>query len=199
MDPRTARQRRRGRELAAQMLSSWDANPGPPADTVARVRELTRASERNLEFAEVLANATWERLDEIDRRLGETTSPYWRENMGRVERSVLRVAVAELLTGSAPPAVVLSEAIEVARRYAGEDSTGFVHAVLDGVVQALAPAPPASSPAPPASSPAPPASSPAAPASTPAPPAPAPAAPAPAPAPPAAASAGDSIPKGGES
>lgn len=137
MDPRTARQRRRGRELAAQMLSSWDANPGSPPATVAGVRDLTRASEAHLEFAEVLANAAWERIEEIDRCLDETTKPFWKENMGRVERSVLRVAVAELLTATAPPRVVLSEAIEVARRYAGEDSTSFVHAVLDGVVKRL--------------------------------------------------------------
>ncbi|MXX87601.1 MAG: transcription antitermination factor NusB [Acidobacteria bacterium] len=137
MDPRTARQRRRGRELAAQMLSSWDANPESPPATVAGVRDLTRASEAHLEFAEVLANAAWERIEEIDRCLDETTKPFWKENMGRVERSVLRVAVAELLTASAPPRVVLSEAIEVARRYAGEDSTSFVHAVLDGVVKRL--------------------------------------------------------------
>ncbi len=140
MDPRTARERRRGRELAAQMLSSWEANPASPPSIVAGVRDLTRASERHLEFAEALAKAVWERLAEIDRRLDETTKPYWKENMGRVERSVLRVAVAELLTGSAPPRVVLSEAIEVARRYAGEDSTSFVHAVLDGVVRQLGPA-----------------------------------------------------------
>ncbi|MDE2660228.1 MAG: transcription antitermination factor NusB [Acidobacteriota bacterium] len=137
MDPRTARQRRRGRELAAQMLSSWDANPESPPATVAGVRDLTRASEAHLEFAEVLANAAWERIEEIDRCLDETTKPFWKENMGRVERSVLRVAVAELLTATAPPRVVLSEAIEVARRYAGEDSTSFVHAVLDGVVKRL--------------------------------------------------------------
>lgn len=137
MDPRTARQRRRGRELAAQMLSSWDANPSPPPATVAGVRDLTRASDTHLRFAEALAHAAWEHLEEIDRCLDETTKPFWRENMGRVERSVLRVAVAELLTGSAPPRVVLSEAIEVARRYAGEDSTPFVHAVLDGVLKRL--------------------------------------------------------------
>ncbi len=137
MDPRTARQRRRGRELAVQMLSSWDANPAPHPDTVTGVRDLTRASETHLEFAEALANAAWERLEQIDRCLDETTKPFWKENMGRVERSVLRVAVAELLSEKTPPRVVLSEAIEVARRYAGEDSTSFIHAVLDGVVKRL--------------------------------------------------------------
>ena len=119
------------------MLSSWDANPASPPATVAGVRDLTRASETHLEFAEALANAAWARIEEIDRCLDETTKPFWKENMGRVERSVLRVAVAELLTASTPPRVLLTEAIEVARRYAGEDSTSFVHAVLDGVVKRL--------------------------------------------------------------
>ncbi len=135
MDPRTARKRRRGRELAAQMLSSWDANPGPPPSTISAVGDLTRASAAHLAFAERLARAVWERIEEIDRCLAETIRPQWRESMGRVERSVLRVAVAELLIETAPPRVVLTEAIEVARRYAGEAAAPFVHAVLDGVMK----------------------------------------------------------------
>ena len=55
--------------------------------------------------------------------------------MGLVEKSVLRVAVAELLIETAPPRVVLTEAIEVARRYAGDAATSFVHAVLHGVLK----------------------------------------------------------------
>ncbi len=139
MDSKTARRRRRGRELAAQMLSSWEANPAPGEQIIRDVGALTRASAAHLEFAGTLARAAWERLPEIDRRVGEATRPWWRDNMGRVERSVLRVAVAELLVGSAPPRVVLTEAVEVARRYAGEASTSFIHAVVDAVIQGFGP------------------------------------------------------------
>ena len=119
------------------MLVAGEQNPAPPPTTVAGVRALTRASERHLEFAEALAVAVWERLEEIDRCLREATRPRWRDRAGLVERNVLRVAVAELLTNTAPPRVVLTEAIEVTRRYAGEAATPFVHAVLDAAIERL--------------------------------------------------------------
>lgn len=135
MNPKTARMRRRGRELAVQMLVSWDANPTDPKLTVIRIGELTRASARHLEAAERLARTVWDRLPRIDACLDRTIHTPWRGKLGRVERSVLRVAVGELLTKTAPPAVVLSEALEVARLYAGEAAVPFVHGVLDSVVR----------------------------------------------------------------
>ena len=137
MDRRAARTRRRGRELAVQMLFCRIANPASAPETIAQVAALTRASQRNLTAARPLAEAVWERQEEIDRCLEETARPYWVRNMGGVELSVLRVAVAEFLIGSAPPRVVLNEAIEVARRFSGEPAAPFVHAVLDGVGRRL--------------------------------------------------------------
>ncbi len=125
------------------MLCSWDANPAPGPEIIRNIAVLTRASEVHLELAGKLATVVWARLPEIDRRVAEAVKPWWRENMGRVERNVLRVATAELLLGTAPPRVVLTEAVEVSRRYAGEDSTGFIHAVVDSLIRNLtAPADP---------------------------------------------------------
>lgn len=137
MDPRAAKRRRRGRELAAQMLASWDQNPAPGEQVIRDVGALTRASAAHLELAGTLARAAWKRLDEIDGRIAAAARPWWRDNMGRVERSVLRVGVAELLLGTAPPRVVLTESVEVARRYAGEGSTAFIHAVVHAVIEGL--------------------------------------------------------------
>ena len=117
------------------MLASWDANPTDPKLTVIRIAELTRASARHLRAAERLARIVWDRLPRIDACLDRTIHTPWRGKLGRVERSVLRVAVGELLTETAPPAVVLSEALEVARLYAGEAAVPFVHGVLDSVVR----------------------------------------------------------------
>lgn len=135
MHPKAARARRRARELAVQMLVSWDANPTDPKLTVLRIGELTRAGARRLEAAERLARTVWDRLPRIDACLDRTIHTPWRGKLGRVERSVLRVAVGELLTETAPPAVVVSEALEVTRLYAGEAAVPFVHGVLDSVVR----------------------------------------------------------------
>jgi N utilization substance protein B len=55
--------------------------------------------------------------------------------MAAVDRNVLRLGTAELLatTPDAPAAVVINEAIELARRYGSKDSPAFVNGVLDKV------------------------------------------------------------------
>ncbi|MEE8584299.1 MAG: transcription antitermination factor NusB, partial [Acidobacteriota bacterium] len=53
----------------------------------------------------------------------------------RVDRNVLRLAVTELLFADTPEAVVIDEAIEIARRFSTEDSAEFVNGILDSVVR----------------------------------------------------------------
>jgi N utilization substance protein B len=61
--------------------------------------------------------------------------------MAVVDRNILRIAVCELLYEPAlVPAIVMDEAIEIAKRYSGEESAVFVNGVLDAVVRGLAPA-----------------------------------------------------------
>jgi N utilization substance protein B len=59
----------------------------------------------------------------------------WRvERMAVIDRLVLRLAIAELLTQPATPAkVVINEAIELARTFSGDDAVPFVNGVLDAV------------------------------------------------------------------
>lgn len=129
------RTRRRGRALAVQMLTSWDANPTAPALTMKRVAAISRANAATVGFAEKLARAAWDHLERIDACLDGAMEPYWRKNLGRVERGVLRIAVGELFSGAAPTAVVVSEALEVTRLYSGEGAVPFIHAVLDTVAK----------------------------------------------------------------
>jgi transcription termination factor NusB len=61
--------------------------------------------------------------------------------MAVVDRNILRIAATELLYEPAlVPAIVMDEAIEVAKRYSGEESAVFVNGVLDAVVRGLRPA-----------------------------------------------------------
>jgi N utilization substance protein B len=51
-----------------------------------------------------------------------------------VDRLVLRLAIFELLyEPSTPPAVVIDEALELARRFSAEEAVAFINGVLDGV------------------------------------------------------------------
>ncbi len=73
-----------------------------------------------------------ERIDETIQRFAQN----WRvERMATVDRNVLRLAVWELIGNSAPPEVVIDQAVELARRFGGEGSPGFVNGVLDAIAR----------------------------------------------------------------
>jgi transcription termination factor NusB len=63
---------------------------------------------------------------------------HWRlERMAAVDRNVLRLGAFELLHGDAPPEVVLDEAVELARRFGGEQSPRFVNGILDAMARRI--------------------------------------------------------------
>jgi transcription antitermination protein NusB len=66
-------------------------------------------------------------------------SEHWRlERMAAVDRNLLRLALYELLHQPTVPAkVVINEAVELAKRYGGEDSGAFINGILDRVRQTV--------------------------------------------------------------
>lgn len=90
------------------------------------------------EFAERLVRGTVAAVDRIDPLLEHQASNWRLERMGRVDRNILRLGAYELLNEpDTPPAVVIDEAIELAKRFSGEQAGQFVNGILDGVRQRL--------------------------------------------------------------
>ncbi|RMG43285.1 MAG: transcription antitermination factor NusB [Acidobacteria bacterium] len=134
--------RRRGREAALRMLYQAELS-GEPAEAVLRAYLNGGLSDRPLEpearrFAERLFRGVDERRDELDALL-RAGSAHWRlERMAVVDRNVLRLALFELLEErETPAAVILDEAVELAKLYGGEESGAFVNGVLDGIRRRL--------------------------------------------------------------
>ena len=76
--------------------------------------------------------------DALDERIGDAAKNWRVERMAVIDRLVMRLAVEELLSHrESPPRVVISEAIELARAYSGEDAAKFVNGVLDAVYRKL--------------------------------------------------------------
>ena len=129
--------RRKGRELALQMLYQWDVSREPVESVIESSSELQTAGDAAREFASRLVEGTVDRVEAIDKILIET-SEHWRlGRMSTVDRNVLRLAVYELLEKAAPPGVVINEALEVVKRFSSPESVAFVNGVLDAVNQEL--------------------------------------------------------------
>lgn len=131
--------RHRAREAALQILYQWEVaksgvdraadtlfdlqwpEPHPPADDVR-------------EFATRLAHDTVERLATIDALIAETSERWRPERMAVLDRLILRMAVCEMdRDRGTPAAVVINEALELARTFSTEDSVKFINGMLDGI------------------------------------------------------------------
>jgi len=77
-------------------------------------------------------------VGELDRRIREHAEHWRLERMAAVDRNLLRLALFELLHyPETPPAVVINEALEIARRFSDKDSVDFVNGVLDAIRTSL--------------------------------------------------------------
>ncbi len=131
--------RRKSRELVLQMLFQADMGK----QTVDQVRhtfwaEHGAASAEVRGFADDLFRVATDRGAEID-KLIEGHAEHWRmERMAAVDRNLLRAGVAEFLGyPETPRAVVINEALEIARKFSSLESVQFVNGVLDSVAKDL--------------------------------------------------------------
>ncbi len=132
--------RRKSRELAMQMLFQGDLGKQTP-DQVRKTFWLAREDESDAEvrgFAEDLYRVATVHAVEIDALIVKHAVNWRLERMPGVDRNVLRLAVAEMLGfKSTPFAIVINEALEIARRYSGPESVGFLNGVLDAMGKEL--------------------------------------------------------------
>ena len=131
--------RRKSRELALQML--YQADLGEQAsDEVRRTFWKGRGEvEREVQgFADDIFRVAQDRSTEIN-KLIQSHAENWRmDRMAAVDRNVLRAAVAELLGfPQTPRAVVINEAIEIARKFSSPESAQFINGVLDSIGKEL--------------------------------------------------------------
>jgi N utilization substance protein B len=96
------------------------------------------AEPQGREFADAAVRGAVEQRERVD-DLIRSASTNWRlERMTRVDRNLLRLAAWELLVRTdIPRAVILDEAIELAKRFGGEESSSFVNGVLDRIAEDL--------------------------------------------------------------
>jgi N utilization substance protein B len=132
-------QRHRAREAALQILYQWDVAGGdveraaetffalqwpdadPPADSVR-------------DFASALARDTVAAIAAIDPLIAGTAERWRPERMAILDRLILRMAICEMLRDpDTPGAVVINEALELARTFSTEESVKFINGMLDAI------------------------------------------------------------------
>ena len=86
------------------------------------------------EHRKLISDTTWlieDKLPEIDKKIEELSVGWKKERIGKVELTILRLAIYEALYDDDVPAgVAINEAIELAKKYGGDDSPSFVNGIL---------------------------------------------------------------------
>ncbi len=127
--------RRVGREQALQALYAVGVGARDPAEAIDEiVGESSNAEHRA--FVRELVLGTIEFTPEADRVIAPLLESWAIERLPVVDRCILRMGTFELCRRpELPPAVVINEAVELAKKFSTEDSGRFVNGVLSAVVR----------------------------------------------------------------
>ena len=124
--------RRKSREQAFALLFEKSFNDLPVMDLAEGAQD---ARELIIEpFALTLAQGAEEKLAEIDARIDDFSHKWSRNRISRVALAVLRLAVYEMLYDEdTPVSVAINEAVELAKKFGGDEDSSFVNGVLGGI------------------------------------------------------------------
>ena len=133
--------RHRAREAALQSLYFWEVGQTDAARALETYFEVHQpdASEDVRSFARELALGTAADVTALDALIQQHSANWRLERLAVIDRLILRLGAWELQhVGDTPPAVVLNEALELARTFSTDDAVKFVNGVLDSIRKSLA-------------------------------------------------------------
>lgn len=127
-----------GREAALKILFGVEATDADVEGAIALFWREFGGDPEARPYADEAARGVIAKRAELDETI-RLASDHWRiERMTRVDRNVLRLGTWELLQKSdVPRAVILDEAVELAKRYGSEESGAFVNGVLNQIAENL--------------------------------------------------------------
>lgn len=127
----------RARARALQALYAWDVRGGDLDRVAAQLWDDLAVAPEEREMAGRLVRIVLREGDRLDDAIRDVTTNWRLERLGAIERSILRLAAAELEAGETPPRVVIQEAVRLGERYGSAQSARFVNGVVDALARAM--------------------------------------------------------------
>lgn len=137
--------RRISREAALQFLYQEDFTLGPEqqfgydlAERFELFCTLFQVNKKARPYALRLLQGITANLERVDQLIAEAASNWRLVRIAATDRNLLRIAIIEMLVmDDVPPQVAINEAVEIAKRFAGDESPKFINGVLDAARTAL--------------------------------------------------------------
>jgi len=126
--------RRRAREEALKIMYQYEMRGEDESGVINRYWSHNDVPDDVKLFATELVEGTLQHIKDIDLEIKKYSKNWSLERIGTVERSILRLAIYELLyRDDIPPKVAINEAIEIEKKFGSDESAPFVNGILDKI------------------------------------------------------------------
>ena len=123
--------RRQARMIALQTLYEYDTVQHPPEEVLQRHIEDRQLQPKAIEYARELVMGVCDHLTEIDAHIQSAAQEWPLQQMARIDKNILRLAIYEILFNNTVPAkAAINEAVELAKIFGSNTSSRFINGVL---------------------------------------------------------------------
>ncbi len=123
------------RRIAMQAIYQADISGFDIETALKNIVESEKFIPETVEFARYLAKKTWESREDLDQEITKLAIDWSLDRISKVDRSILRLALKELKLKETPDSVIINEAIELAKKYSGEEASRFINGILGAFVR----------------------------------------------------------------
>ena len=124
--------------MAVQVLFHLEFSPDDPSEVFDLICDNFEAPESIREFSKMLVLGVCEKKPELDRAISQSSRNWRIDRMTRLDRSILRLAVFEMMfVPDIPARVSLDEAVDIGKVFGSEDSGRYINGVLDNIYNSM--------------------------------------------------------------
>ena len=127
--------RHQARMAVVSLLYAYDLGNQSIADFSDEILEEKKIRNKQRDFALDLFKGVTEHLEEVDEAIIKHLKDWDFDRLGSIERATLRLGGYEIMFGELDSAVIINEAIEVAKAFGSEQSPKFINGVLDAIAK----------------------------------------------------------------
>ena len=125
--------RHQARTAVVGLLYAYDLGNENIAKFSDEILEEGKIRNKQKEFSDTLFQGTIENLEMLDAKINEHLKDWDYDAIGKVEKAIMRLGAYEILVAKTDKAIIINEAVELAKSLADEKSPQFINGVLDAL------------------------------------------------------------------
>jgi N utilization substance protein B len=123
------------RRLAMQALYQAEITNSEITTALTNIIENEKLIAETADFAKKLAETAWTERQECDKEIEKLAVDWPLDRIGKVDRSIMRLALSELKGQETPSSVIINEAVELAKKFSGAESAKFINGILGAYIR----------------------------------------------------------------